>query len=83
MYQLSNINLWNKDNQKLKLMYNARENMMKFLSYVDFEKPCIFIKYFPHLNQKFGKEDITLSLLSSSRSIEWRKIYLKQFRPSL
>ena len=52
---------------------------MDILSYVDFEKMCMVIKYFPWLNQKIGEEDIILPISSSSRSTEWQKSYLSGF----
>ena len=36
--------------------------MMNILSDVDFSKLCHAIKYFPQLNQNFGKEEITFPL---------------------
>ena len=70
MSQLSKINVWNKDNQKMEPMYNTREKIMNISSHVYFAKLYHVIKYFSQLNQDFGKEDITLTLSSSSRAIE-------------
>ena len=50
--QLSKANVWSKQKQQMELMYNSREDVMNILSYVDFEKLCHVIKYFPQLNQK-------------------------------
>ena len=36
--QLSKVNVWNKENQKLEQMYNSREEIMNTLIYVDFQK---------------------------------------------
>ena len=43
-------------------MNNERVKMMNILSYVDFEKLCHVIKYFPQLNLHFGKEEINFPL---------------------
>ena len=50
-------------------MYIAREEGENILSYVNSSKPCHVITHFPELNQKFGQEDITVPLSSSSRAI--------------
>ena len=47
--------------------------MMTILGYVDFAKLCQVIKYFTQLNNVFGKEDITLPILSSSISFDRQK----------
>ena len=52
-------------------MYISREKRENILSYVDFSKVCHVITYFPELNQKFGQEDITFPISSSSIAIEW------------
>ena len=46
------------------------------LSYVDFSKICYVIKYFTELKQNIGKEDITFTLSSSSRAIEWQNKHI-------
>ena len=71
--QLSKFNEWNKENQQMEQMYNAREEMMNILSYVDFSKLCNVMKVFTELNQNILKEGITFSFLSSSRDVEWKK----------
>ena len=52
-------------------MYNAGEEVMNILGFVDYEKMFRVIKFFPELNQNFVKEGIILPLSSSSRAIEW------------
>ena len=73
MSKLSQVNVWIKNNQKMEVIYNAREHMKNILSHVDFAKLCQVIKYFPQLNPNFGKEDIAFPISSISRVIEWRK----------
>ena len=77
--QLSKVNVCNKDNQQMEKMYNAIEDMMNILSYVDFAIMCNVNKYFPELNHKFGKEDINFPLSSSSRAIERLNQNLHEF----
>ena len=72
--QLSQVNVWNKNNRKMEVMYNAREHMKNILSYVDFSRLFQVIKYIPRLNPNFGKEDIAFPLSFSSRAIEWQTI---------
>ena len=43
------------EEKKMEVMYTSKEKMINILSYVDFEKMCHVIKYFPVLNQKIGK----------------------------
>ena len=68
--QLLQVNVWNKRNLKMEVIYNEREHMKNILSYFDFVKLCQAIKYFPQLNSDFWKEDITLPLSPSLRAIE-------------
>ena len=77
--QLSKVNLWNKENQKMEPMYNAREEIMNILDYINFSKLFHAIKYFPELNNFWGNEDITFPLSPSPRAIEWQKQYLHEF----
>ena len=76
------INVQNKNNQKMEVIYNARDHMKNILSYVDFANMCQLVKYFPQLNPHFWKEDITFPLSSSSGAIEWRK-HLNEFESGL
>ena len=62
MVQLSKINVWNKDNNKMEQMYNEIEELTNILGYVDFAKLCNVINNFPDFNQIFLKEGITLPL---------------------
>ena len=57
---------------------NFKRKRGNIISYVDCSKDFHVIRYFPYLNQEFGKEDINVPLSSSSRSIEWRKIHMSQ-----
>ena len=82
MAQLSQVNLWNKNNGKMEVMYNAREKGGNILCYVDFAILCQVIKYFTQLNPNFGKEDITFPISSSPRAIEWKK-YINEFESGL
>ena len=43
--QLSKVNIRNKENQQMELMYKSIEDMMNILSYADFAKLCHAIKY--------------------------------------
>ena len=70
--QLSQVNVWNKNNGKTEVMYDERDHMKNILSYFDSARLCQVIKYFPELNPIFGNEDITFPLSSSSRAIEWQ-----------
>ena len=76
MAKLSKVVKCNKDNQQMEPMYIPIEKWVNILSCVDFSKLCHVIKYFPGLNQKFGQEDITFPLYSSSRYIEWRNKHI-------
>ena len=60
--QLSKVDAWNKENQQMEQIYNARQVLMNILSYVDFARLCVVIKYFPELNQKIVKEGITFPI---------------------
>ena len=60
--QLSQVNVWKKNNGKMEVMYNARDHMKNLFCYVYFERLCQVIDYFPQLNPKFGKDDITFPL---------------------
>ena len=68
----------NKDIDDMESMLIAREKGKNIISYVDFSKTCHVIKFFPCLKQKIGKEDITSTISSSSRDIEWRETQLSQ-----
>ena len=70
MDQLSKVNLWNKENQQMEQIYNARDDMMNILSYADSSNLCHVIKYFPELNKTNWKEDITFTLSNILRYIE-------------
>ena len=59
-------------------MYNAGEELMNILSYVDFAKLCNVIKYSSELNQKIVKEVITFPIFSSSRAIKCGNKYLNE-----
>ena len=79
MSQLSQVNLWNKDNVKMEVIYNSKYHTKNIFCYVGFARLFQVVKYFPQLNPNFGKEDITFPLSSSSRAIKWRKIILMDF----
>ena len=75
--QLPNVVKWDKYSYYMESMLIAREKG-DIISYVDFSKKNHVIRCFPDLYQIFGKEDIMFSLLSISRSNEWRKHHLNQ-----
>ena len=49
---------------------------INILCYVDFSKICYVIKSFPESKQNIGKEDITFTLSSNSRAIEWQNEHI-------
>ena len=60
--QISKANVWNKDNQKMKQMYNVIEKLMNILSHVNFSKLCNIMHNFPESNHNFVKDGITFPL---------------------
>ena len=54
---------------KTQTNFKSGYKLMNILSYVDFAKLCVVIKYFPQFNRKIGKEDMSFTLLSISRVI--------------